>query len=137
KPLGPLPAGARDFAWSPNGQRIVFDTANRIYALNPDGSRLTLLLSAARGSGTGFPSWSPDGRRILYFKTLSHSSTFKPEVWVMNAAGTQRRRLYDSVCCVWTWGPPFWSPDGNHILFSAGLDHGPHSDTGTFIMDTD
>lgn len=91
--LGKVPTGATDFAWSPNGHSIVFDTGDTLHTVNADGSHLRLLLSGSRGSGPGVPSWSPDGTHILYFSTPGHAGAFRPEVWVMNAAGTYRRRL--------------------------------------------
>jgi Tol biopolymer transport system component len=138
KPLGSVPAGATDFAWSPNGHRIAFDSGNNVYAVNADGSNLTLLVFGSRGSRASVPSWSPDGTRILYFSTPGcPNAYYKAEVWVMNTAGTHRRRLYHSTRCIGGWGPPVWSPDGKRILFSVGIYRAPISDSGTLLMDAD
>jgi Tol biopolymer transport system component len=138
KPLGRVPAGATDFAWSPNGHRIAFDSGNNVYAVNADGSGLTLLVSGSRGRRQSVPSWSPDGKRILYFSTpRCPNGYYKAEVWVMNAAGRQRRRLYHSTRCIGGWGPPVWSPDGKRILFTVGIYRAPISDSGTLLIDVD
>lgn len=59
------------------------------------------------------PSWSPDGARIAF----ELSGTRFSEIWVMNADGTQPRRLVAT-----THGPAFqpkWSPDGTRIAFAV------------------
>jgi TolB protein len=60
------------------------------------------------------PSWSPDGRRLVFVSGGSDSSL----IWTINADGTHLERL--------TRGPaldeqPAWSPDGNHIVFVRAL----------------
>lgn len=136
-PLAPVPMGAADFALSPNGQRIVFDGVDSVYAVNADGSHLTRLVSGPRGSGPNVPSWSRDGTHILYLSTPGHPNAYREEVWVMSATGTQRRRLYRSACCIRGWGAPIWSPDGKRILFSVVISPASQFSYGTFIADAD
>ena len=59
-----------------------------------------------------WPAWSPDGRRIVFTSTRDGD----PEVYVMNADGSEPRRL--------TTTPgrdahPSWSPDGRTIAFQS------------------
>ena len=108
----------------PDGRRIAFDTSgkttDRVYAIDANGSHPTLLVSGPIGSGPAVPAWSPDGTRIAYFNTPGHPDHYLAEVWVMNANGTQHRRLYRSLCCIGDWSGPTWSPDGNQIAFGVG-----------------
>jgi Tol biopolymer transport system component len=110
---------ATDLAWSPDGTKIAFDTSNDIYVVAADGSHLRLLVRGSPGSGPGVPSWSPRGDRILFFYTPGAPEAFRGEVWIMNADGSGRHRVYHPRCCVGDWRPPIWSPDGKAIAVSG------------------
>lgn len=73
------PAGedAADADWSPDGSRIVYSTVGfresegrqvdpKISSINPDGTDVQLLCDGDTG-GCMAPSWTPDGRHILYW----------------------------------------------------------------------
>jgi Tol biopolymer transport system component len=117
--------------WSPDGRQIAFDDNNDVFIANADGSDRRLLLDGEPGNGPGVPSWSPDGTKLAYFYTPGSPGNFTAEVWTMNTDGSQKRRLYHSVCCVMSWSPPIWSPDGKKVAFAAT------SAGGTFVVDSD
>jgi Tol biopolymer transport system component len=120
-------------AWAPDGTKIALDNLaagpDGIYVVGADGSQLKLLRSGSRGSGPGTPSWSRDGRRILFFNTPGTPGAFRAEIWTMNPDGSNQRRLYRSARGVGEWYPPIWSPNGRWIAFSAD------SAGGVFVMD--
>lgn len=60
------------------------------------------------------PSWSPDGRRLV-FESSRHGNV---ELYVINADGTGERRLTHSPSNVVN-SHPSWSPDGNSIVFDS------------------
>jgi Tol biopolymer transport system component len=140
KPLARLLGSVSDPVWSPDGGSIAFDAGEGIYTVHADGSHLKPLVSGSGppGSGPGHPSWSPDGTRILYFSTPGYSTHngghYRFEVWVMNANGTGRRRLYHSACCTSFSGFPIWSPDGKYIAFDLDVSAHP---PGIYLMDAD
>lgn len=120
-------------AWSPDGARIVFatqpdDAHGGISVINVDGSSFTRLIGndfATPGTdeGTGWPQWSPDGRRISFVRTPAYDS-FEPwAVYIMNADGSDPRPLPDTRTCAPCTFPYFgwfqtehtWSPDGSRI----------------------
>ena len=131
--------------WSPDGRTITYSARNGIYAVNPNGSHLRLLVTApaARAKQVQIlASSSPDGRHILYITDPS-SATGGPQataLWVMNANGTGQRRLYRARHGF--LGPAIWSPDGQLIAFSVYVYrsvNGPHiaSKSGLFVMAAD
>jgi len=134
---GPAQAGRGE--WSPNGRLIAFERTA------PDESRAAVATMNADGTGvreltpTGYqgdPSFTPDGRWIVYTRDLAPSDN---GIWVMKADGSSSRRLSRN---------PFMrngncgcdedatvSPDGKrvtfvrstaserqHALFSVGID---------------
>jgi Tol biopolymer transport system component len=61
---GDVPIGnGAGLQWSPDGTRLVVGGTEGFYALDADGSALTLL---ADGLGAERPQWSPDGSRIAF-----------------------------------------------------------------------
>ena len=101
-------------SWSPDGNHIVFDSNRdgdfQIYVMNSDGSELTRLTSS--GVNTT-PSWSPDGSRIAF---ASYRDGGYMSLYVMNADGTNQRKLTDNLSDHWQ---PAWSPDSQYIAFSS------------------
>lgn len=82
--------------------------------MNLDGTGLRQLTDTPVAEG--YPSWSPDGSRLLF---ESHTPDGNFDVYVMQADGTNVRRLTDH--------PrrdvgPAWSPDGLKIAFMSDRD---------------
>ena len=91
--------------------RIVFqgcgDDGCQIYVVNPDGTGLRRVTS----SGTNFlPSWSPDGRFIVYSK----ASPTGAGIWIVDAAGRRPRLVTPEEGDLWA----HVTPDGSHIVFT-------------------
>lgn len=64
-------------AWSPAGDRIAFvcraDRGHQLFVVNPDGSSPLQLTSYGSNED---PSWSPDGRYIVFATTFGKSQVF-------------------------------------------------------------
>jgi Tol biopolymer transport system component len=104
-------------AWSPDGQWIAFGFGSSMLArtLKPsalmlarvDGSETRELPTGALNSG--FPSWSPDGRRIVY------------RVWSAQENGLRILNIADGAITRLTADNdnfPMWSPAGDSICFT-------------------
>ena len=62
------------------------------------------------GNLNDYPRWSPDGSKIAYISTQQDMVS---SLWVMNADGSEPRRLTTGVHCQ----HPSWAPDGGSVLF--------------------
>lgn len=106
--------GAEGARYSPDGNQIVFTmydaTARRsIWMMDAEGRNPTLLTD-------GFdPSWSPDGRTIVFARTVREGSDRTTDIWLMDVDGTNPRRLTTEKSKSET--APRFSPDGQTILF--------------------
>jgi WD40 repeat protein len=99
-------------AWSPAGV-LAFtrrfyneDQTDNIFTIHSSGTNLRLL---QRDGNNLWPSWSPDGKQIVY-ATGFHGF----ELRVMNADGSGVRSLGPSGGV----SGPAWSPDGTRIMYS-------------------
>jgi TolB protein len=110
-------------SWSPDGSRIAFNsnlTGDHVmYIAQADGSKVVDLARAGEGWQV---DWSPDGRSILFTSHRDHPDNYT-DVYVMRPDGSGVHRLTHKRAYT-----PAWSPDGEHIVFSA---------PGLFVMDPD
>ena len=81
--------------------------------MNPHGTGATARRLTTLPGFDGDPSWSPDGKKIVFESTRSGNA----DIWVMNADGTNPRHLtprsadFD--------GDPAWAPGGSRIAFTS------------------
>lgn len=86
-------------------------TQTDVYTIRPDGSGLKRLTSTAAWNEFG-PAWNAAGTRIAFWRT---AAPFGPgSIWVMNADGTNPRRLTSGFDA----RDPVWNPAGTRIAFT-------------------
>ena len=118
--------------------KIVFRSKRRgggeIYTMNSDGThpiRVTHDPTSALS-----PSWSPNGRQIVYHSTRGSQVVRDSNIWVIDADGENLRQLTDHP----EWDNyPDWSPDGLQIAFDSDRlsKEGEPPKTEIFLMDAD
>lgn len=110
-------------AWSPDGQRILFagqcnddDLDMLLWTIRPDGTDLQPLSTNTGPDRVddGFPSWSPDGQRVVFDRRVDGSDA-PTKLMVVDADGTDQRALDTGAGYAWS---PVWSPDGSEIAFA-------------------
>jgi TolB protein len=119
--------------WSPDGTRLAFGHAGRLWVMNADGTGRQAVASGA----TGGASWSPDGRWLAY---AAPGCTGLEGVFKVPATGGTPAALFPA-SCRGTAAPAAaphtaksgdlesrlradsavaWSPDGTKIAFRGG-----------------
>lgn len=104
--------------WSPDGAKIAFRRDKDIYVINADGSRVTKLTTGYTNTG---PNWSPDGSKIAFARDLLPDGEIIPDIWVMNADGSNPQALMPITSNI-DDSYPAWSPDGGKIAFDSKRD---------------
>src|SRR5215212_11162606 len=101
-------------SWSPDGQRLLFATDRagggnwELYVMGSDGTHQRRLTDTPEEDEAA-PAWSPDGERIAYVTDIASED---PSIHVMNADGSDRRRLASG-----NW--PSWSPNGKRMAYTT------------------
>jgi len=109
------PASLWAVDWSPDGTKFVFSNAHELFVINTDGTgkqQLTTVQQTQDGSTADYdPRWSPDGTKILFQR---YRNSFSATTYVMNADGSNQRKLFNFDSYT-----PDWSPDGRSIVMMA------------------
>lgn len=107
-----------DLAWAPDGKHLVVSAPGATRFEN-DIAILTIADGSLRKltSGPGddkMPEFSRDGRQIVFKRDQSGPRGYS-SIWVVNADGTHLREVVPGRM---KGSHPWWSPDGNKIVFN-------------------
>jgi TolB protein len=91
------------------------DGGNAIFTVAPNGTGRMQVTHIPYLSACCRPSWSSDGKRILFSRGISEGNG---ELAVINADGSRLRVIPGDPLLV--YNEPAWSPDGTRIAFSSG-----------------
>jgi TolB protein len=102
--------------WCPLGLKILYSAKNSkekddLWVIDWHGTNQTQLTDTPYGEWN--PSFSPDGKRIVYVSDEGG----KPEIWIWDLEGNYRVRLTSNIGIIDS--NPRWSPEGSKIVFTA------------------
>ena len=119
----PLPAGLHRMSgfaqWDPSGRRMVFQHISKGFEIRTARGRLVRRFPIVE---LYWPSWSPDGRRIV---ALDLAAVPDRRIAFLRADGTIVRRIPIGATGS-TVAHPRWSPSGRWIVYEEGTPHGPY-----------
>jgi Tol biopolymer transport system component len=100
-----------------------------VFVMKIDGSGLKKLAQAPDKLRHGAPSWSPDGKAVL-FHAYPKEAAADSHVFRVNADGTDLKNLGLGAY-------PAWSADGKQIVFSVEPQNPENAQVGLWIMNAD
>jgi hypothetical protein len=115
--------------WSPDGKYLAFHSCNQVWVIDSEGLAPARSVGSAAAAqaicGTilynvskGQPRWSPDGQKLVYYRTVFDDLAGPRDVVTVALDGTavgSFRLSEPNGGVVW----PDWSPDGTRIAFTA------------------
>ena len=106
-------------SWAPSGKSLAFTVERRgnindanVYVVGVDGQTAIANLTRTNGNDDREPSWSSDGRRLL-FSRREFGDNYS-NIFVMNVDGANQTALTKRSTAEF----PTWSPDGQEIAFA-------------------
>jgi Tol biopolymer transport system component len=126
------PGSTQDFTVRDGETWIAFQwsagAGDGIFLVRPDGTGRHRIASDAARSQV-HPDWSPDGKQLAF---VAETAADRTELWVVNADGSDGRRLFscDAPCNEVYY--PDWAPDGRSIYFGLDADASADAPPTTF-----
>jgi Tol biopolymer transport system component len=125
----PDSAGLADYK-SLLAQRMVRPRQMELWVMNADGTdqrQVTKLGGANFG-----PSWTPDGRRIVFSSNYKNPRSRNFELYIVNLDGTGLEQItsHDEFD-----GFPMFSPDGRRFIWASNRGSSKPGDTNLFLAD--
>lgn len=122
--------------WSPDEQKLVYNSGNKIYMANADGSgsRELISLPGVIAFGPNLHAalvWSPNGEKIAF--ALFGANSQVPRLWELSADGTNLHQMFPNwhenggECC------GNWTPDGNYFVFESQGQLWAQRETGSLL----
>ncbi len=111
-------------------QRMVRPRQMELWVMNADGSEQRQITNLG-GANFG-PSWTPDGRRIVFSSNYKNPRSRNFELYLVNLDGSGLEQItsheeFD--------GFPMFSPDGRRIVWASNRGNSKPGETNLFIAD--
>ena len=120
-------------SWAPGGKQVLFirgnqyDTDRSVCIIDITGTNFK---SVVKGNEVDYASFSPDGKKLVYAKSLVDSIPFKYDVYVSNADGTAEQRITTFAKDNGAVANIQWSSNGTIYFYGSGN----HTKTGVYSI---
>jgi TolB protein len=111
-------------------QRMVRPSRMELWVMNADGSNQRQITNLG-GANFG-PSWTPDGRRIVFSSNYKNPRSRNFELFLVNLDGTGLEQITNHVEFD---GFPMFSPDGKRIVWASNRGNSDTGETNLFIAE--
>ncbi len=115
--------GARELAFSPDGESVLFVSGNSLWRSRQNGSERYQLVKNLVLTPVRFPRWSPDSKKILCEGRMDGIYIFPAEGGTPESILAPEQQGYSAD----------WGPDGQRIVFSASEEKVDHSGSQTAL----
>lgn len=110
-------------SWAPGGRSLAYQVRDRqsggrhrIGRIESDGSQMRPLAQASGEHEDVEPSWSPDGRWVVFASDRAGGGDGLHDIWAVSEDGKEVRRLTSSAS---SDRSPCFSPDGRRVYFMS------------------
>jgi len=101
-----------------------------VYAMNADGSELRQLIQAPGRRWHSSPSWSIDGKKVLFHAHVTDAENPDSHLFVVQDDGSDLKDLGQGSFAS-------WSPDNKQIVFSIANNNPGKEQVGIWVMNAD
>ncbi len=103
-----------DFAWSPDGTRVLYMNNAMLYTINLDGTGLRAIAEAPLGFTFSEVDWTEQGNQIV--ARVTGSTPYESDIFILNENGDYLRQIFTDIPGG-TGGLQF-SIDGRYVLYT-------------------
>lgn len=94
-PLGGFNLGEIDFSWSPDGSVLIYPNFDRLYSIQPDGTRTKQIYRTENGKFITDVVYSPN-RQFIVVKT-NNSKGYEAEIFTIDNFGNKKKEILSNL----------------------------------------